>query len=502
MRVAFASLLLLTASSARATPPCVGATTELSVPAFGAVDVPINVTPFVAGASQLPRLVDDAGLDVPINVDRMAIIDAGDGPDGEVLRLLPLAPLEAGRAYRVVEGTRDVTTFTTAPGDVVDDEAPLAPEAIMPERYYDNCGATQLEIPDGERDRIGAALFIVAATAPSIEDEAEWMGAGEFEESVLVHGALHRATLQVAAVDLAGNVSESTPVDVRLPPASCMGCSSSGVDGAPALFALFALCSLLFPSRRARRRASVLLVALLAATGTNATPPCDGALNEAFIVPMRGSVDVPTNVTPFVASPQSLPRLVRDDDVDVALNADVFAVHGGVAGDADVYRLLPATPLDSGRTYRIVVSGREDSSFTVGDGPDVDAPSAPEASMPATSFSDCYAPTLAHSSEEGSIVVVTADTLALADGERWHGVGRSDYDAVIVHEVEDGSLLQVRAVDQAGNVSGATEVEVVREPDAQGCSSASHAPAAVVLLLLVLRRRRLALRFETPADRV
>ncbi len=229
-----ASAALLSAGAGRAqdcrTPDEVLA--GIVIPADGTSGVPTNVTPFVGtgGALEL-LLVGDDGNEVPAQIEAIAVGEPGGigvGAAGTIKRIVPAGDLNPGENITVVADGAAVTHFTVGTGR--DDQAPLAPDASVGESCNSQAAAS-ITVGVATDD---AVLFVgVVDGQPTLGAGARFDGASSGSGQLVVFGS-GSADVNVAGVDLAGNVGASTPVKVQFPdlPALCACTSSSSGPGA------------------------------------------------------------------------------------------------------------------------------------------------------------------------------------------------------------------------------------------------------------------------------
>jgi hypothetical protein len=255
-----ASLVLVGADASAQVDPCAPQQNALRgldvLPVSGATGVPVNATPFVTGADLELRLVGADGNDVPTSIEDM-LVAGSFGVQSTVRRLVPAGDLSPGETITIVADGSIRSTF--AVGDAADGEAPSVPDAVVDGvtegANASACGPIQSSVTVGVAAE-DAVLFVgVINGQPALGAGVRLDGASTTDELVLfTEGAIE---VNVAAVDLAGNVSASVPVNVDVPkvPPGFFSCASTSAAGmAPfAPFAL-ALCALPLLTRRTRRR--------------------------------------------------------------------------------------------------------------------------------------------------------------------------------------------------------------------------------------------------------
>ena len=203
------------------------------IPVDGAGGVPTNVTPFVganAGALEL-LLVGDDGAEVPAQIEAIAIGDPNGvsaGAVGTIKRIVPAGELNPGQNFTIVADGAVLTHFTI--GDGADTEAPGAPEASAG-NGCDGQSGTSITIGVATDD---AVLFVgVVDGQPVIGGGARLDGVASQNDELVVFGT-GSGEVNVAGVDLAGNVGASTPVKVDFPQvAGFCSCASSAPARAP-----------------------------------------------------------------------------------------------------------------------------------------------------------------------------------------------------------------------------------------------------------------------------
>jgi uncharacterized protein (TIGR03382 family) len=220
------------------------------LPSEGATGVPINATPFVTGADLELRLVGADGNDVPTSIEDMLVLGSF-GVQSTVRRLVPAGDLSPGETITIIADGSIRSTFTV--GDGADGEAPAVPDAVVDgvtEGVTNACGPIQSSVTVGVASDDAAFFVGVINGQPALGAGVRLDGASSTDELVLfTEGAVE---VNVAAVDLAGNVSASVPIDVDVPkvPPGFFSCASSSSTGV-APFAVFALLLVMRP-RRAR----------------------------------------------------------------------------------------------------------------------------------------------------------------------------------------------------------------------------------------------------------
>lgn len=243
----FAGALLLCAAARAQVDPCAPQQSALRgldvLPLDGTNGVPRNATPFVTGADLELRLVGADGTDVPTSIEDMLVLGSF-GVQSTVRRLVPAGDLSPGETITIIADGSVRSTFTV--GDAVDGEAPVLPDAVVDGVNEgvnaSACGPIQSSVTVGVAAE-DAVLFVgVVNGQPAVGAGVRLDGASTTDELVLfTEGAVE---VNVAAVDLAGNVSASVPVNVdvpKVPPAALSCASSTGATGADAGLAALAL---------------------------------------------------------------------------------------------------------------------------------------------------------------------------------------------------------------------------------------------------------------------
>ncbi len=224
MLVSVALLLL-------ATGPClrqVDGFAPMVIPADGATSIPTNATPIVHGAfaASSPVLSVD-GVAITARVEPFDVVD-GFGTTA-MLRLIPDEPLPAGARLTVsfedAAGSR--ASFTV--GDDVDTTAPRPPLLTFVGPYSGGACTPFVDVSvDGGED--GLALIAGVAEEPSFAEGAVVDGLGTGNVVVVAGEASSNATVFVSTVDVAGNVSGATSVDVTFPHELGTGCGEQNVS--------------------------------------------------------------------------------------------------------------------------------------------------------------------------------------------------------------------------------------------------------------------------------
>lgn len=221
------------------------------LPSEGANGVPVNATPFVTGADLELRLVGADGSDVPTSIEDMLVLGSF-GAQSTVRRLVPAGDLSPGETITILADGQIRSTFTV--GDAADGEAPSIPDAVVDgvtEGETNACGPIQSSVTVGVASQDAAFFVGVINGQPALGAGVRLDGASTTDELVLfTEGAVE---VNVAAVDLAGNVSASVPINVDVPkvPPGFFSCASSS-PAALTPMALAALCALALRRRHAR----------------------------------------------------------------------------------------------------------------------------------------------------------------------------------------------------------------------------------------------------------
>lgn len=264
MRILVVTAVLVLAPAARAQlDPCAPEQQSLRgidvLPTEGATGVPINATPFVTGADLELRLVGADGNDVPTSIEDMLVLGSF-GLQSTVRRLVPAGDLSPGETITIIADGSIRSTFTV--GDAEDGEAPSIPDAVVDgvtEGSTTACGPIQSSVTVGVASQDAAFFVGVINGQPALGAGVRLDGASSTDELVLfTEGAVE---VNVAAVDLAGNVSASVPLNVDVPkvPPGLFSCASSSSTGvAPFAVALALLAFDATTLRRARRRRRIV----------------------------------------------------------------------------------------------------------------------------------------------------------------------------------------------------------------------------------------------------
>lgn len=199
----------------------------LLVPNDGASGVPVDVTPFVANTAA--TALDDLHISGPDGVALDADLQdlaLGTGYAGaSIKRVVPKSALTAGQTFTIRAGGEVLATFGTGSSTST---TPGAPDASLgsecaPSGVFGSgvsigvkSGDAVLFIADVNGEpQIGGQVTLGAVVDAARGGPLELFGSGA-------------ATVNVAAVDFAGNVSASTPVKVTFPPSPLEACSSAG----------------------------------------------------------------------------------------------------------------------------------------------------------------------------------------------------------------------------------------------------------------------------------
>lgn len=243
---ALVTLSLVPAPAADAIGPCFdapGVLGGLSIPPDGTAEVPTNATPIVDGGDLEVRLVGPDGVDVPVDLQAL-FVEGGSGEAASLQRLIPAGELSPGQTYTLIVDGQLRSTFTV--GLAADTEPPANPDASF-EGGSDGCGAAFIGVASDD-----AAFFIgVVDGRPVLGADVRLNGLSLPSMDNLVLFGTGTAQVNVAAVDFAGNVSGSVPVDVVLE-SSPVSCASGGKQGSAGL----ALALGLLVLRPRRREAS------------------------------------------------------------------------------------------------------------------------------------------------------------------------------------------------------------------------------------------------------
>lgn len=211
--------------------------------------VPTNVAILVEDAPATLTLASATSGPVPYALEHLRV----SGLAG-VLRLVPEAPFAPGDTVTL---TRDETVLLEAVvGDGPDTDPPKAPAATFAGPYSNGrCGAmVHVVVGSGGGDGGDDEDVILIATRgePSFGDEAQ-VAALSMGSSLAVAGeSASTETLQITAIDAAGNLSPSTAVEVSFPDTSPLGRVSTGDCGAGTVAPGFLLPLLALRQRRRR----------------------------------------------------------------------------------------------------------------------------------------------------------------------------------------------------------------------------------------------------------
>ncbi len=197
---------------------------DFVVPADGTPGVPVDVTPFAAGADLELSLHDGAGNTIPATIEDMVLTGVG-GADVVVRRALPLGDLAPSTDVLVLVDGSVQSTFTVG-------AAPTAAPPVGPEAALAGVTQGQGAVGDcGSYATIGiasddAAFFIgVVDGQPTVGARARWDGASAGDELVVFAEGKH--TVNVAGVDFAGRVGAAVPVEIEVPAALACACAST-----------------------------------------------------------------------------------------------------------------------------------------------------------------------------------------------------------------------------------------------------------------------------------
>ena len=222
------------------------------LPSEGANGVPVNATPFVTGADLELRLVGADGSDVPTSIEDMLVLGSF-GAQSTLRRLVPAGDLSPGETITIIADGQIRSTFTV--GEAADGEAPSIPDAVVDgvsEGETNACGPIQSSVTVGVASQDAAFFVGVINGQPALGAGVRLDGASTTDELVLfTEGAVE---VNVAAVDLAGNVSASVPINVDVPkvPPGFFSCASSSSPAGLTPLVLSALCALAVRRRHPR----------------------------------------------------------------------------------------------------------------------------------------------------------------------------------------------------------------------------------------------------------
>lgn len=123
-------------------------------------------------------------------------------------------------------------------------------------------------------------------------------------------------------------------------------------------------------------------------------------------------------------------------------------------------RIIPAAELPPVALVSLSFDGATAATFTVGDGPDGEAPPAPVVDL----FGPCVdgaCPPMVELSVDGDAAAIASasNAPALSDGARLDGIGTGT-SIVVSGEADATATVFVSAIDLAGNVSPPVEIEV------------------------------------------
>jgi hypothetical protein len=164
-------------------------------------------------------------------------------------RAIPGGDLVPGQTIRVVADGQVRSTFVVA--DFSDDDAPAPPGASLQD--VRTCGPVQSAVTVGVASEDAVFFIGLVDGEPTLGGGVRLDGASSSDELLLF--ASGSAVVHVAAVDVAGNVSASVPVEVSAP-ALCTCATSSDARGSAAALMGAVLLALQLRLSRARSRAS------------------------------------------------------------------------------------------------------------------------------------------------------------------------------------------------------------------------------------------------------
>lgn len=231
------------------------------LPVDGTSDVPTNVTPFVTGADLELRLVGPDGNDIAATPQDMLVVGSF-GAQSTLRRLVPAGDLSPGETITIIADGQIRSTFTV--GGTADGEGPAAPDALVDGVLAGDttaCGPIQSSVTVGVAGEDAAFFVGVVNGEPTVGAGVRLDGASASDELVLfTEGAVE---VNVASVDLAGNVSASVPINVEVPkgPPGLFSCASTSASASTSAFAMdvsapvFASVLLAGAAMRRRRRA-------------------------------------------------------------------------------------------------------------------------------------------------------------------------------------------------------------------------------------------------------
>ncbi len=202
-----------------------------------------------------------------------------------------------------------------------------------------------------------------------------------------------------------------------------------------------------------------------------------------LVVPSPDATDVPRNVKPVVAlaGGETAPRLLVGED-EVAIDVATFSIVDGF-GATPWSQLLPAASLPENTLVLVEVNGAVVGSFTTGTSEDDTAPEAPVLGA-AEPYSGGSCTPFVQIPVTGSadtvlfVATTAADAPTQLSGATLSGVGLS---SPVVVSGEDGatSEVQLAAVDAAGNLSGASAIDVTFPfSEGRGPPACNHAAAS------------------------
>lgn len=228
------------------------------LPLDGTTAVPTNATPFVSGVDLELRLLGPDG-EIASTIEDMIVVGSF-GAQSSLRRLVPAGDLSPGQTITIEADGQLRSTFTVA--DTRDDAAPDQPGATVDEVAAGEtsaCGPLQSSVTIGLQvpvDGVGDAAFFIGAIngQPTVGAGIRVDGASSTDQLVLfTEGAVE---VNVAAVDLAGNVSASVPLNVEVPQVALCQCtrSSRGTIGYALLGLAFLVRTRSLRGRRTRAR--------------------------------------------------------------------------------------------------------------------------------------------------------------------------------------------------------------------------------------------------------
>ncbi|MDP2344413.1 MAG: hypothetical protein Q8O67_25870 [Deltaproteobacteria bacterium] len=237
----------------------------------------------------------------------------------------------------------------------------------------------------------------------------------------------------------------------------------------------------------------VYLFAVLGVSSAAAAEPCipPSQLVPEIAFPADGDL-VPPNGTILLHETAATLDLVGAATGPIGFQTELVEVDDGF-GPVFYRRVVPSLGLPVGDTVQLTVDGVLRLTFAVGDTADTEAPLPPSVEFEGPYSNGACVPYASISAESDSADAVAfigarGSDPTFGDGSQLAGLSVSTSSLVVGGDDAAAATIRVAAIDGAGNVSAASEVDV-KFPDTRGCPCVPASPGLLFPFFWTLRRR-------------